>query len=58
MTKPSKMGRPLKSAKPLNVDIKIRIDEETDNRLKEYASKHSMSRTDVVRKGIQKVLDE
>lgn len=58
MTKLSKMGRPLKSAKPLNVDIKIRIDEETNQRLKDYASRHGISRTDVVRKGIQKVLDE
>lgn len=54
----AKMGRPLKSSKPLNVDIKIRIDEDTNQKLIDYAEKHGLSRTDVVRKGIEKILGE
>lgn len=52
-----KIGRP-KSDNPKSVDIKVRIDKETNNRLVEYANKHSISRTEVIRKGIDLVLAE
>ena len=52
-----KMGRP-KTKKPLIIEVKARIDEETNKRLVDYCNKNGVSRTDVVRKGIKKVLDE
>ncbi|NZA39858.1 CopG family transcriptional regulator [Eubacterium callanderi] len=51
------MGRP-KSEKPKTIEIKARIDKETDSRVQEYCEKHKVSRTDVVRKGIELVLNE
>lgn len=51
------MGRP-KSEKPKTIEIKARIDKETDSKVQEYCEKHKVSRTDVVRKGIELVLNE
>lgn len=48
-------GRP-KSKKPKIIEVKARIDEETNNRLVDYCRKNNVSRTDVVRKGIDLVL--
>lgn len=48
-------GRP-KALKPKTVEVKARIDKETDDRLKQYCEKHNVTRTDVVRKGIENVL--
>ena len=53
-----KMGRPLKSDKPLNIDIKVRIDEDTNRKILNYAEKHGLARTEVIRKGIEKILEE
>lgn len=50
-------GRP-KSENPLTIEVKARIDFETDQKLKKYCGKHKTTRTDVVRKGIDKVLNE
>lgn len=50
-------GRP-KSEKPKQIEIKARIDEETNERLNEYCKRHSKTRTDVVRKGINLVLEQ
>lgn len=52
-----KMGRP-KSDNPLNVDIKVRIDEKTNKKLLEYCEKHDISRTEAIRKGIDWVLKQ
>lgn len=49
-------GRP-KSDKPLIVEVKARIDVETNDKLVEYCKKNDMTRTEVVRKGIEMVLD-
>lgn len=49
-------GRP-KAENPKTIEVKARIDVETDERLKEYCLNHEVSRTDVVRKGIDLVLE-
>ena len=46
----AKMGRP-KSANPKNTLIGLKLTEEA-TKLKEYASKHDMTITDVLQKGI------
>lgn len=48
-------GRP-KVDKPKTIEVKARIDEDTNNRLVEFCKENHMSRTDVVRMGIEKVL--
>ncbi len=48
-------GRP-RAEKPKTIEVKARIDEETNNKLIDYCEKNSTSRTDVVRKGIDLVL--
>lgn len=51
-----RIGRP-KSDNPKNIDIKVRIDEETNERLKRYAEKKNLTRTEVIRQGINQILD-
>ncbi len=51
-----KTGRP-KSDNPKCINIKVRIDNEMNRKLVEYALKHNVSRTEVIRKGIKLVLD-
>lgn len=46
-----RMGRP-KVANPKNIDVKVRFDEETHNRLIKYCEKHNITRTDAIRAGI------
>lgn len=48
-------GRP-KAEKPKTIEVKARIDEETNKRLVDYCKKNNASRTEVVRKGIDWVL--
>lgn len=48
-------GRP-RVDNPKTIEVKARIDEETNKRLEEYCKKNQVSRTDVVRLGIEKVL--
>lgn len=50
-------GRP-KAKRPKTIEVKARIDEETNKKLVDYCEKNSTSRTEVVRKGIDMVLDE
>lgn len=45
----AKMGRP-KSANPKNTLIGLKLTEEEATKLKEYASKHDMTITDVLQK--------
>ncbi|AMB92984.1 CopG family transcriptional regulator [Aerococcus christensenii] len=49
------MGRP-KAKNPLNVDIKVRIDEHINKQLLEYCKKHNITRAEAVRRGIHLVL--
>ena len=53
----AKMGRPTVE-NPKSIVLKARIDEETNKKLVEYCKKNNLTRTDVVRLGIQKVLNE
>lgn len=46
-----RIGRP-KAEKPKTIEVKARIDEETNKKLVDYCEKNSTSRTEVVRKGI------
>lgn len=53
----AKMGRPI-IGNPKTIEVKARIDEETNKKLVEYCKKKNLTRTDVVRMGIKKVLEE
>ena len=53
----SKLGRP-KIDNPKNIDIKVRIDQDTNKRLLKYSEKHNISRTEVIRNGIDLVLNQ
>lgn len=48
-------GRP-KSENPKEIEVKARIDSETNKRLQEYCQKNGKTRTDVVREGIELIL--
>lgn len=50
-------GRP-KAEKPKTIEVKARIDEETNKKLVDYCKKNRTNRTEVVRKGIDMVLGE
>lgn len=52
-----KTGRP-QVEKPLIIEIKARIDKDTNDKLIRYCKDNNVTRTDVVRKGIQLVLQE
>ena len=49
-------GRP-KADNPLNVDLKVRFDQETNRRLLEYCERHNVTRTEAIRRGIHLLLD-
>ncbi len=48
-------GRP-KVDKPKTIEVKARIDEETNEKLIKYCKENQLSRTDVVRRGIEIVI--
>lgn len=48
-------GRP-RVEKPKTIEVKARIDEETNERLVKFCKENQVSRTDVVRMGIEKIL--
>ena len=48
-------GRP-KAEKPKTVEVKARIDQETNERLEKYCKENGVTRTEVVREGIETVL--
>ena len=50
-------GRP-KAEKPKTIEVKARIDEETNKRLVDYCKKNDTNKTEVVRNGIDMVLGE
>ena len=52
-----KIGRP-QVEKPLTIEIKARIDKDTNDKLIKYCKDNNVTRTDVVRKGLQLVLRE
>lgn len=50
-------GRP-KIDKPKTIEVKARIDEETNLKLEKYCKENSLNRADIIRKGIDLVLKE
>lgn len=52
-----KTGRP-KSDNPLTIEVKARIDIKTNEKLNQYCKEKKITRTAVVRKGIEKILSE
>ena len=50
-------GRP-KSQNPLNVDVKVRLDESTNQKLLAYCKKHGITRVQAIRNGILNLLKD
>lgn len=50
-------GRP-KLENPLSIDLKVRLDNTTNERLKVYCQKHGITRTEAIRKGIHQLLEQ
>lgn len=50
-------GRP-KVENPKNNDVKVRLDNETTQRLEKYCEKHNVTRAEAIRKGIHILLSE
>lgn len=52
-----KMGRP-KAAKPKSVEFGVCFDVETAEKLQSYCKRHSISKGEAVRRGVNKLLQE
>lgn len=50
-------GRP-KAENPLTIEVKARIDKETNEKLIKYCKDNNATRTDVVREGIKLVIEK
>ena len=50
-------GRP-KSEKPLDVDVKVRLDSATNKKLEEYCKAHGVTRAEAIRKGLHLLLEQ
>lgn len=53
-----KQGFQQKGLEPLNIDVKVRITETTNKKLKQYAEKNKITRADAIRLGIEKLVEE
>lgn len=51
------LGRP-KSENPLNVDVKVRIDQSTNKALLEYCKRLNVTKTEAIREGIHLLLQK
>lgn len=49
-------GRPTESRK--DHDVKVRIDDDTNNRLLEHCKKHGITKAEAIRQGIHLVLEQ
>lgn len=54
---PKQMGRP-KADNPLTVEVKARIDKETNDQLVKYCNDNKVTRTEVVREGIKLIIEK
>lgn len=52
----SRVGRP-KLENPKNIDVKVRFDEQSYKSLLEYCKNNNLKKTDVLRKGVDKLLN-
>lgn len=50
-------GRP-KTQNPKSIDVKVRFDEESHNKLLKYCEDNKITRTEAIRRGIDKLLGE
>lgn len=50
-------GRP-KLDKPLNVDVKVRLDNATNEKLEEYCKTNSITKAEAIRRGIHLLLGQ
>ena len=50
-------GRP-KVANPKSNDVKVRLDDQTTQRLDEYCLMHDLTRAEAIRKGIHLLLEQ
>ncbi len=48
-------GRP-KADNPMNVDVKVRIDQTTNEKLEAYCQEHDVTRAEAIRTGIHLLL--
>lgn len=49
-------GRP-KAENPKDIDVKVRFDKVTHEKLMAYCREHDVTRTEAIRKGVQMLLD-
>lgn len=49
-------GRP-KTDNPINIRTSVRLDKETDEKLKEYCEKHNLTKGEAIRKGVHLLLE-
>lgn len=52
---PKKIGRP-KAKNPKNVDVKVRFDEKTNEKILEYCKRNNITRTEMLRNGVELLL--
>ena len=52
-----KIGRP-KIKNPKNIDVKVRLDEETNEKLLSYCKEHNITRVEAIRQGIHLILSK
>lgn len=50
-------GRP-KIDNPLSVDVKVRLDSDTNKKLVEYCEKNNVTRAEAIRKGVHLLLEQ
>ena len=50
-------GRP-KAENPLSVDVKVRLDKDTSDKLDTYCKSHDITKAEAIRKGIHLLLSE
>ncbi|HBE9553506.1 ribbon-helix-helix protein, CopG family [Clostridioides difficile] len=54
---PKKMGRPVVGSPKVN-DIKVRVDNETHEKLEEYCKKNNLTKAEAIRQGIHLLLQK
>ncbi len=50
-------GRP-KSDNPKEIDVKVRFDKATNNRLLDYCEEHNITRAEAIRRGVDLLLEQ
>lgn len=52
-----KIGRP-KAENPLSIDVKVRLNSETNAKLTDYCETHNITRAEAIRQGIHLLLEQ